>query len=158
MFDHATWDYRSLQKLCRTLGLKQNGTRQNLIQRLQRFHRENSSDHFGAGAFANIGVQVYSSPSKRRTRVSKKFLSPCVRRATGSPILKRESSFAGEETSCMSPEPRAGGIRCRSSVKRRSSAKRICFSPYNQVRLIPHRHDLQGSPVVRSMDFGDDEL
>jgi hypothetical protein len=163
MFDHKTWDYRSLQKLCKTLGLKQTGTRQKLIARLQKFHRDHASNRFGAGAFANIGVQVYSSPTKTKTRVSAKFLSPRVKKATGSPILKKHSSFVDDD--CMDVDLEDSEyfastartpIRNSSSRKPRSKAARICFSPYNQVHIIPHRLDLK-SPV-RSMDFEDDDL
>jgi hypothetical protein len=157
MFDHATWDYKSLQKLCKTLNLKQNGTRAKLINRLQTFHREHASNRFGAGAFANIGVQVYSSPTKTKTRVSKKFLSPCINRSTGEPILKRESSFTCE------PHELASTARTpiRSSAKKaprtpKSSARRIAFSPYNQVRIIPHRLDLKGSPCARALNMSEE--
>jgi hypothetical protein len=162
MFDHATWDYRSLQKLCKTLGLKQTGTRQKLISRLQVFHREHASNRFGAGAFANIGVQVYSSPTKTKTRVKREFLSPMVSRATGSPILKKRSSFV--DADCYDDDLASQGLAStartpirstsRSSRKPRSTAKKICFSPYNQVHIIPHRLDLK-SPV-RAMDLDDD--
>ena len=131
MFDHSTWDYKSLQKLCKTLGVKQTGTREKIIARLQQFHKEHpTSERFGAGAFANIGVQVYSSPTKTKPRVSRKFLSPMVNRSRGNSILK----------------PQTPGSR--------RQAKRICFSPYNQVHIIPHRLDLK-SPV-RAMDLDDD--
>ena len=156
MFDHATWDYKSLQKLCKTLNLKQIGTRAKLISRLQNFHREHASNRFGAGAFANIGVQVYSSPTKSKTRVSKKFLSPCINRSTGEPILKKQSSFTCEphEMASTSRTP----IRSNKKAPRtpRSSARRIAFSPYNQVRIIPHRLDLKGSPVVRSLNMAEE--
>ena len=162
MFDHATWDYRSLQKLCKTLGLKQTGTKQKLISRLQTFHHEHRSNRFGAGAFANIGVQVYSSPTKSRTRVKREFLSPMVSRATGSPILKKRSSFV--DADCYDDDLSSQGLAStartpirstsHSSCKPRSTARKICFSPYNQVHIIPHRLDLK-SPV-RAMDLDDD--
>ena len=155
MFDHATWDYKSLQKLCKTLNLKQTGTRAKLIVRLQAFHKEHASNRFGAGAFANIGVQVYSSPTKSKTRVSKKFLSPCINRSNGDPILKKVSSFVddSEGFASTSRTPIRSGKKAPRTP--RSSARRIAFSPYNQVRIIPHRLDLKGSPVARGLDMSD---
>jgi hypothetical protein len=86
-----------------------------------------------------------------------------VKKATGSPILKKHSSFVDDD--CMDVDLEDSEyfastartpIRNSSSRKPRSKAARICFSPYNQVHIIPHRLDLK-SPV-RSMDFEDDDL
>lgn len=157
MFDHQTWDYKSLQKLCKTLNLKQTGQRGQLIKRLQEFHKEHASSRFGAGAFANIGVQVYTSPTKSKARVSQKFLSPCINRSNGEPILKHESCYP-YDISEMASTARTP-IRSSSKPPRtpKSSARRIAFSPYNQVRIIPHRLDhLKGSPVSRALDMSED--
>ena len=115
------WSVENLRKLCTDLRIKATGGRMTLVRRLQRYHKENATQKFGAGAFAAIGVQLYSSPTKTTgPRVNARFISPMITRACGTPILKtRNGDRSGNQ-----------------------SAKRIAFSPYNQVQLVPNRLDL----------------
>ena len=129
MLDGSEWSVANLRKLCGDLGIKSTGSRSSLVRRLQRYHKENATQKFGAGAFAGIGVQLYSSPTKTTgPRVNKRFISPMIHRADGTPILKRQSC----------PTPR--------------SAKRIVFSPYNQVQLVPNRLDRGGFAEEEEFD------
>ena len=66
MLDGSEWSVANLRKLCGDLGIKNTGSRSSLVRRLQRYHKENATQKFGAGAFAGIGVQLYSRPQRRR--------------------------------------------------------------------------------------------
>jgi hypothetical protein len=158
-FDLQSWEFKSLQKLCSKLNVKSTGSRDDLVRRLIQFHNAHRGS-FGSGAFHNIGVDIHS-PNKTTFKVDSKYVSPMVCRSNGDSILKRvelaNEMFPGgvermdidedvtmEEvgnppktpmrTPCKTPNRKTDG---------KSTAKRIAFSPYNQVKLIPNRKDVK---------------
>eukprot|EP00943_MAST-04B_sp_MAST-4B-sp1_P005442 g5442.t1 len=170
-FDLKSWEQKSLQKLCAKLGIKTKGNREDLVRRLQQFHNDHRAA-FGAGAFHNIGVDIHS-PNKTSFKVDEKYVSPMVCRSNGGSILKRlqeannalaidrmdivedidaddvvmngmsenynnNNNNGGSKTPSRTPQKTP-----RRKTTGGKSAKRIAFSPYNQVKLIPNRRDVK---------------
>lgn len=136
--DPELWTQRDLQRLCSKLGLRATGSRADLVHRLQVWHRSSHSDPecaWPAGKFTMLGVSVYQAPAapaspapaspaplspKRQLAVSPRFLSPLMGRKKTRPRTPSSILRQGEAP---------------------SSAKRVMFSPYNGIHLIPHRED-----------------
>ena len=165
-FDLQSWEQKSLQKLCAKLGIKAKGSREDLVRRLQQFHNDHRAA-FGAGAFHNIGVDIHS-PNKTSFKVDEKYVSPMVCRSNGGSILKRlkdannalaldsmdiaedidtddvlmqgNENYSNGGTKTPSRTPQKTPSRKTTGGK---SARRIAFSPYNQVKLIPNRRDVK---------------
>ena len=165
-FDLQSWEQKSLQKLCAKLGIKAKGSREDLVRRLQQFHNDHRAA-FGAGAFHNIGVDIHS-PNKTSFKVDEKYVSPMVCRSNGGSILKRlqdannalaldrmdiaedidtddvlmqgNENYSNGGTKTPSRTPKKPQSRKTTGGK---SARRIAFSPYNQVKLIPNRRDVK---------------
>jgi|UPI00048DCB8A hypothetical protein len=161
-FDLQSWEYKSLQKLCNKLKVKCTGSRDDLVRRLVDFHNAHRGS-FGAGAFHNIGVDIHS-PNKTTFKVDSKYVSPMVCRSNGDSILKRvesankffndDSVFSrmdiDEDVVMEEPveqkTPHRNRTPCKTPRSKKTggkSAKRIAFSPYNQVKLIPNRRDVR---------------
>ena len=161
-FDLQSWEYKSLQKLCNKLNVKSTGSRDDLVRRLISFHNAHRGS-FGAGAFHNIGVDIHS-PNKTTFKVDSKYVSPMVCRSNGTSILKRveDANKCFDENSVLSrmdidgdvdmgePQeqktPERHKTPCKTPRSKKTggkSAKRIAFSPYNQVKLIPNRRDVK---------------
>ena len=164
-FDLKSWEIKSLQKLCAKLGIKSKGNRDELVRRLQQFHNDHRAA-FGAGAFHNIGVDIHS-PNKTSFKVDEKYVSPMVCRSNGGSILKklqeandmlaleRMDIAVDDEDTLMTGDSgnfNTGGTKTPSRTPQKTprrkttggkSARRIAFSPYNQVKLIPNRRDVK---------------
>jgi len=118
LFDSPThWSYRDLQRLCKRLDLPAAGKRAEVAARLQQWHRE-SRRLDQAGKF--LGVEVRASPGGKA--INPQLVSPLrpVRQASyPSPSILSEGRRAAGQPPLRGPEPR------------------LCFSPFNQVKLIP---------------------
>lgn len=125
-FDNMeVWKFRDLQTLCKSLKINAKGTRDQLIERLNYWHRCSRNAGYGScGNFACVGVNVFSPTQPDKCNVSPRLLTPLrkksVRRgATPRSILK------------------SGGSAMKSGCKK--SVSKLMFSPYNEVRVIPDR-------------------
>ncbi len=129
--DH--WSYRDLQKLAKRLDLCSTGKREDIVERLKAWHREQRSTG-QAGQFQS--VQVRATPEGKA--ISPRLLSPLVS-SNNRPqhgILSssrrnsaRKDSVRKEENS----EPQCG------TPKPLSERGSVLFSPYNMVKLIPSK-------------------
>ena len=77
--DKEKFSYRQLQQLSVQLGLNGKGKREELVLRLQQWHRSQSEQTcWGPGSFHAVKVNV-CSPGGRRVNVSPRLLSPLLR-------------------------------------------------------------------------------
>jgi hypothetical protein len=109
--------YRDLQRLCKRLDLPAAGKRAEVAARLQQWHRE-SRRLDQAGKF--LGVEVRASPGGKA--INPQLVSPLR------PV--RQASFP-------SPSILSSGRRAAGQPPLRGPEPRLCFSPFNQVKLIP---------------------
>jgi hypothetical protein len=137
--DH--WSYRDLQKLAKRLGLSASGKREDVVERLKTWHREQRTSgqvgHFHA-------VQVRATPEGKA--ISPRLLSPLVQSARGSHhkrgILsssKKTSarcSFGSDNSVAESPRP----------LQQRSG---VLFSP---VRTTPDEYS-HAPPLPQRVQF-----
>lgn len=115
--DH--WSYRDLQKLAKRLELQSNGKREEIVERLRAWHRQQRSTG-QAGQFH--AVQVRATPEGKA--ISPRLLSPLVQSERRGSILSSKKLGLDSDRAAPSPAPlsQRGGV---------------LFSPYNMVKLIP---------------------
>jgi len=125
-FDNIeVWKFRDLQTLCKSLKIKANGTRDELIERLTYWHRcSRNAGNGSCGNFACVGVNIFSPTQPEKCNVSPRLLTP----------LRKKSRASGET-------PRSILKSGRKSA--RKSVSKLTFSPYNEVRVIPDRHSAE---------------
>ena len=135
LFDSVEhWKYRDLQKLAKTLGLSAGGKREDVVLRLQEYHRERR--HSGqAGMFHSVEVKANDGG----TAINPALLSPLLncRAAAGAPSPAKSARAVGKNWELNSPRasamprtPRAltpSGTPARSPLCPRSNG--VLFSP-----------------------------
>ena len=107
LFDSSDhWSYRDLQKLAKRLELPSNGKREEVVERLRHWHRQQR--HSGqAGQFH--AVQVRATPEGKA--ISPRLLSPLVQNSSRGNLLKSsilsssKKAGADSERSMRSPAP-----------------------------------------------------
>ena len=121
--DH--WSYRDLQKLAKRLNLPCTGRREDVVEQLSAWHRQQrvtgQSGQFHA-------VQVRATPDGKA--ISPRLLSPLQphsQRDSARGILSAKKRKSNGSSSARSP---GGPLQQRSGV---------LFSPYNMVKLIPSK-------------------
>ena len=120
LFDSSEhWSYRDLQKLAKRLDLCSTGKREEVVDRLKTWHREQRITG-QAGQFQS--VQVRATPEGKP--ISPRLLSPLVR--------SRSSTFQG----ILSDSRKEPGSSTPKGLTDRNS---VLFSPYNMVKLIPSK-------------------
>ena len=152
--DH--WSYRDLQKLAKRLELPSTGKREEVVERLRHWHREQRTTG-QAGQFH--AVQVRATPEGKA--ISPRLLSPLITSARGgipTGILssskksargeKRWSTGGDSDRSSIAPSP--------SPLQQRTN---VLFSPYNMVKLIPSKEhsEMFGQYREPSNCFDDDD-
>ena len=143
--DH--WSYRDLQKLAKRLDLCSTGTREDIVQRLKAWHREERSTG-QAGQFQS--VQVRATPDGKA--ISPRLLSPLVtsKNRPQQGILsssrpnsaRKDSARKGESSDCGTPKP----------LTERGN---VLFSPYNMVKLIPSKEHSEMFGQYREPSYSD---
>ena len=135
LFDSVEhWKYRDLQKLAKTLGLSAGGKREDVVLRLQEYHRERR--HSGqAGMFHSVEVKANDGGAA----INPALLSPLLncRAAAGAPSPAKSARAVGKNWELNSPRasamprtPRAltpSGTPARSPLCPRSNG--VLFSP-----------------------------
>ena len=106
LFDSTEhWSYRDLQKLAKRLGLNSLGKRDELVERLRAWHREQrivgQAGHFHA-------VQVRATPEGKA--ISPRLLSPLVQARSQRTPKSALSSKRGGETTPKPLESRGSGV------------------------------------------------
>lgn len=120
LFDsHTHWSYQDLRRLCKRLELSAVGKREELVTRLQEWHRR-SRRMDQAGKF--LGVEVRASPGGKE--INPQLVSP----------LK-----PARPLDCPSPSILSAGRRAAGEPPLRGPQPRLVFSPFNQVKLIPSK-------------------
>ena len=154
--DTSIWVHRDLQKLCKKLGLKANGGRQQLVNRLSVWHRsrdENDQclvkDHENNECYAMNTVGNNFSLLKLNIIVRDEKKSK--KRHRSSIIGLDHNDQARISPTSLRPLKECQGgttpksiLKCRIGInekKRRKEGKmdKIVFSPYNSVKFIAHR-------------------
>eukprot|EP00962_Isochrysis_galbana_P028994 scaffold9223_cov118-Isochrysis_galbana.AAC.1 len=120
LFDsHTHWSYQDLRRLCKRLDLPATGKREELVTKLQEWHRLcRRTDQ--AGKF--LGVEVRASPGGKE--INPQLVSP----------LK-----PARPLDCPSPSILSAGRRAAGEPPLRGRQPRLVFSPFNQVKLIPSK-------------------
>jgi len=139
LFDSAEhWSYRDLQRLAKRLDLPAGGKRDEIVARLQAWHRgQRRGDQ--AGKF--LGVEIRAAPGAHA--VSPRLLAP----------LSAPSPSPG---SILSSAKKAERLIGRSPLR---PASGVAFSPFNQVKLIPSKEytEMYGQYREPSWDVLDDD-
>ena len=149
LFDSVEhWKYRDLQKLAKTLGLSAGGKREDVVLRLQEYHRERR--HSGqAGMFHSVEVKANDGGAA----INPALLSPLLncRAAAGAPSPAKSARAVGKNWELNSPRasamprtPRAltpSGTPARSPLCPRSNG--VLFSP---VRPAPRANPALSPP------------
>ena len=122
LFDSTEhWTYRDLQKLAKRLNLGCSGTREEVVQRLRSWHRDQritgQAGHFHA-------VQVRATPEGKA--ISPRLLSPLQKSSARDKGILSSKRMRGDEPA--SPAPLSSSARGN-----------VLFSPYNMVKLIPSK-------------------
>ena len=152
--ERTQWSYQSLKSLCKELGLGGAGKRSDLELKLQRWHvarTECDENLVPSNDFeenlpmnvlgSNFNVLKMMPPSKKGGKNKKR--QPLI------PIVSSESEDK-ENYCCVSPvRINCPGTPAKSILKQDSKfehcppsatkMQNISFSPYNKVRVIPHR-------------------
>lgn len=121
----ASWGYRDLQQLCIKLKLVATGSREDIIERLNEWHRDDSK----------LGVRTDSESEERRHAQNFALLGVRVDELSGhnarllSPLKTRNPAY------------HADAILKVDGVPTKKKRGNILFSPYNGVKLIPSRND-----------------
>ena len=146
LFDSADhWSYRDLQKLAKRLNLPCTGRREDVVEQLSAWHRQQrvtgQSGQFHA-------VQVRATPEGKA--ISPRLLSPLQKhsgRDSARGILsgKKSARRGGEGATPRSP---GGPLQQRSGV---------LFSPYNMVKLIPSKEHSEMYGQYREPSYVADE-
>ena len=146
LFDSADhWSYRDLQKLAKRLNLPCTGRREDVVEQLSAWHRQQrvtgQSGQFHA-------VQVRATPEGKA--ISPCLLSPLQKhsgRDSARGILsgKKSARRGGEGATPRSP---GGPLQQRSGV---------LFSPYNMVKLIPSKEHSEMYGQYREPSYVADE-
>jgi hypothetical protein len=134
LFDSAEhWSYRDLQKLAKRLDLPCSGRREDVVERLKSWHREQRITG-QVGQFH--AVQFRATPEGKA--ISPRLLSPLQpgsargNNATPAGILSSSKKMA--HRSVMSDRPPSSPAPGQPGKERG-----ILFSPYNMVKLIPSK-------------------
>jgi SAP domain len=128
--DVNAFKYRDLQQLAKHVGVPANGKRTDLVKRLQKWHRTQFSDirdeRDAASNFTLLKVDVISPTS-----------GPKVEPALLSPLIKKPRKRAdGTPVGILTPSKTN---RRRAATPGASAKKRIKFSCFNGVKIIPDR-------------------
>ena len=147
LFDSVEhWKYRDLQKLAKTLGISAGGKREDVVMRLQEYHRERR--HSGqAGMFHSVEVKANDGGAA----INPALLSPLLncRAAAGAPSPAKSARALGKNWELNSPRASAmphtpkgltpSGTPARSPLCPRSNG--VLFSPVRPAppasRLVP---------------------
>ena len=180
--DKETWSYRDIQKVCKTVGIKSNQKREILIVELETWHRARKDgtqtmvDNIGDDENTeNIDMNVVGNNFS--------ILAIDVKeRSTNAIKVKRRGSMVGiglkdnatdsvvVSPSLLRPLRNDGGTPGKSCLRKpgcqspapapSNKLSNICFSPFNGVKIISHREELDISPFRGpSIDYddGDDD-
>ena len=108
LFDsNEHWTYRDLQKLAKRLEINSAGKREEIVERLRAWHREQRSTG-QAGHFH--GVQVRATPEGKA--ISPRLLSPLVKRPQNTPTkgLLSASKHGGDGSHTPKPLGQRNGV------------------------------------------------
>ena len=142
LFDSVEhWKYRDLQKLAKTLGISAGGKREDVVVRLQEYHRERR--HSGqAGMFHSVEVKANDGGAA----INPALLSPLLncKATAGAPSPAKSARAVGKNWEMNSPRasamPRTPkgltplGTPTRSPLCPRSNGT-VLFSPVRTVRV-----------------------
>ena len=154
LFDSSDhWSYRDLQKLAKRLDLCSTGKREEIVERLKAWHREQRMTG-QAGQFQS--VQVRATPEGKA--ISPRLLSPLVQTSSrphqgilssSRRSARKENVQQESQTSCGTP----GG-----TPKPLTERSGVLFSPYNMVKLIPSKEhsEMFGQYREPSADYLED--
>ena len=150
LFDSSEhWSYRDLQKLAKRLSLIASGRREELVERLRGWHREQRSSG-QVGQFH--AVQVRATPEGKA--ISPRLLSPFVK-----PASARGSAGGDSQRSILSSARKSKTNSARISDSPGgplSQRPGVLFSPYNMVKLIPSKEHSEMFGQYREPTFDDD--
>ena len=150
LFDSADhWSYRDLQKLAKRLDLSCAGRREDVVERLKAWHREQRIQG-QAGQFHT--VQVRATPEGKA--ISPRLLSPLQppsARSASRGILSASKHSARAEKCADNGVP---GSPARAPLGQRGG---VLFSPYNMVKLIPSKEHSEMFGQYREPSYFDDD-
>ena len=153
LFDSSDhWSYRDLQKLAKRLGLPQTGKREEVVERLKAWHREQRNTG-QAGQFH--AVQVRATPEGKA--ISPRLLSPLVTSARGGTGLPSGILSSSKKSARRAPDSdRSSVSESPAPLQQRGG---VLFSPYNMVKLIPSKEHSEMFQQYREPShwFEDDE-
>jgi len=164
LFDSVEhWKYRDLQKLAKTLGISAGGKREDVVVRLQEYHRERR--HSGqAGMFHSVEVKANDGGAA----INPVLLSPLLncKATAGAPSPAKSARAVGKNWEMNSPRasamPRTPkgltpiGTPTRSPLCPRSNGT-VLFSPFNMVKLIPAKEHSENYGQYREPSYDDDD-
>jgi len=161
LFDSVEhWKYRDLQKLAKTLGVSAGGKREDVVVRLQEYHRERR--HSGqAGMFHSVEVKANDGGAA----INPVLLSPLLncKTAPGLASPAKSARAVGKNWEINSPRasamprtPKGLATPTRSPLCPRSNGT-VLFSPFNMVKLIPAKEHSEMYGQYREPSYDDDD-
>lgn len=155
--DH--WSYRDLQKLAKRLELPSTGKREEVVERLRAWHREQRTTG-QAGQFH--AVQVRATPEGKA--ISPRLLSPLISsaRGNGTPGVLKGGILSSSKKNAYAKRASFSGSESDRSVAQSpaplGSRGGVLFSPYNMVKLIPSKeHSEMFGQYREPCHFADDD-
>jgi len=147
LLDENIWSYRQLQCLAKRVGVKANGSRAVLVERLQQWHKngnpavddDSSSDTENKPPSkqtdeSNFHMLQVNLSKQKMLCTSPRLLSPFGKSQRFESECGTPSSILKSKQACTTPDRRTTPGDLTASAK-----KRLEFSPYNKVALVPPR-------------------
>ena len=175
--DEALWGYGELQKLCKSLGLKASGRRNELERRLQEWHKTRTSSghcvvdeegtekiplNVDGSNFSLLGMHL-----KVKSQNGIGCTSPegafSVQLGVGSPTVVSPTLLRPLAPSTPVRTPKSALKKSIGGGGSEVKASRLKFSPYNATKFIPNRREGNEAWVVdntslrRTSDDDDDD-
>jgi len=146
------WTYRDLQKLCVKLSLGGKGSRAELLQKLEAWHRQRETDksqrengismNVAGNNFSLLEINVRPTKCKRKRRSSIIDSSRKDIGSTVSPTLLRPLQRINCDTPSKSILKNISNYSENSKDIGTNKMAKLTFSPFNGVKLIENRYHL----------------
>jgi hypothetical protein len=147
LLDEKIWSYRQLQHLAKRVGVKANGSRAALVERLQQWHKngipavddeededEENKPPVPPGEETNFHMLQVNVGKQKMLCASPRLLSPFGK-------SQRFESDCNTPSSILKSTPKRSNsnLGAENNELSASTKKRLEFSPYNKVALVPPR-------------------